>query len=64
MLNTYSLWKYLMILSIVVLGGIYAAPNLYPPDFAIQLSNRDAEIQVSGSDIKEAAAILQKANIN
>jgi len=40
MLNRYPLWKYLLILTVLVLGGIYAAPNLYPDDPAIQLQGR------------------------
>lgn len=41
MLNKYPLWKYLLILFVVVMGGIYALPNLYPPDPAIQISRQD-----------------------
>ncbi|MEY3666714.1 MAG: Protein-export rane protein SecD, partial [Pseudomonadota bacterium] len=32
MLNKFPLWKNLLILFVVVLGGIYSAPNLYPDD--------------------------------
>jgi len=39
MLNKYPLWKNLLILFAVVLAGIYAAPNFYPPDPAIQISH-------------------------
>jgi preprotein translocase subunit SecD len=39
MLNKYPLWKNLLILFTVVLSGIYAAPNFYPPDPAIQISH-------------------------
>ncbi|MGB0360952.1 MAG: hypothetical protein ACPGEF_06065, partial [Endozoicomonas sp.] len=38
MLNRYPLWKYLLILAIVGLGFIYALPNLYPADPAVQVS--------------------------
>ena len=37
-LNRYPLWRYLLILAVVVLGFLYAAPNLYPPDYALQIS--------------------------
>ena len=37
MLNKYPIWKNLLILAAIVLGLIYAAPNLYPPDPAIQV---------------------------
>lgn len=39
MLNRYPLWKYLLILFVLVAGLIYALPNLYPEDPAIQISS-------------------------
>ncbi|HET8790664.1 MAG TPA: protein translocase subunit SecD [Modicisalibacter sp.] len=39
MLNRYPLWKYLLILCVLVAGLIYALPNLYPEDPAIQISS-------------------------
>jgi preprotein translocase subunit SecD len=38
MLNRYPLWKNCLILLILVVAGIYAAPNLYPDDYAVQVS--------------------------
>lgn len=38
MLNKYPLWKNLMIIAILVIGGIYALPNLYGENQAIQIS--------------------------
>ncbi len=38
MLNRYPLWKNLLILGVLVLGVIYAAPNFYPDDYAVQVS--------------------------
>ncbi len=38
MLNKYPLWKNALIILILLIGGIYAAPNLYPDDYAVQLS--------------------------
>jgi preprotein translocase subunit SecD len=37
-LNKYPLWKTLMVLFIVAIGAIYALPNLYPEDPAVQIS--------------------------
>ncbi|MEA2120353.1 protein translocase subunit SecD [Halovibrio sp. HP20-50] len=39
MLNRYPLWKYLLILVVLVVGLIYSLPNLFPADPAIQISN-------------------------
>lgn len=39
MLNKFPFWKNLLILLMVVFSGVYAAPNFYPPDPAIQISH-------------------------
>ncbi|MFP3341263.1 protein translocase subunit SecD [Halomonas sp. SIMBA_159] len=39
MLNRYPLWKYLLILVVLVVGLIYSLPNLFPADPAIQVSD-------------------------
>jgi len=48
-MNRYPLWKYLILIIALVIGGIYAAPNLYGEDPAVQISHRvnlinDAEL--------------------
>ncbi|NOZ37497.1 MAG: protein translocase subunit SecD [Gammaproteobacteria bacterium] len=37
-MNQYPAWKYLLILFTVLLGGIYALPNIYGSDPALQIS--------------------------
>lgn len=43
MINRYPLWKYLLILVIALIGLVYALPNLYGEDPAIQISADRAE---------------------
>ncbi|MGP9634823.1 protein translocase subunit SecD [Halomonas sp. AOP43-A1-21] len=43
MLNRYPLWKYLLILVVLVVGLIYSLPNLFPADPAIQLSSAQGD---------------------
>ncbi|AVI61300.1 protein translocase subunit SecD [Halomonas sp. GFAJ-1] len=43
MLNRYPLWKYLLILVVLVVGLIYALPNLFPADPAIQVSSAQGD---------------------
>ena len=38
-MNQYPLWKYILILLIIVIGTIYALPNLYGQDPAIQVTS-------------------------
>ncbi len=37
-INTYPGWKYAMLAILLILGILYALPNLYPEDFALQVS--------------------------
>ena len=59
MLNKYPLWKSLMVLFVVAIGALYASPNLYGEDPAVQISGlRGVEITASTLDTvkKELAA--------
>lgn len=38
MLNQYSSWKYILLLVVLVVGSLYALPNIYGSDPAIQIS--------------------------
>ncbi len=55
MLNKYPLWKTLLVVIIVAFGALYASPNLYGEDPAVQVSGlRGVEVDVSTLDqIKE-----------
>ncbi|MGA4492697.1 protein translocase subunit SecD [Vreelandella venusta] len=43
MLNRYPLWKYLLILVVLMVGLIYSLPNLFPADPAIQVSDAQGD---------------------
>lgn len=65
MMNQYPAWKYLLLIFILVVGVIYALPNLYGADPALQISgNRNNEVDAAVSDrltsALEAAAIPVK----
>ncbi len=40
MVNYYPPWKYILLILIVLIGLVYAAPNLYGEDPAVQISHR------------------------
>ena len=63
MLNTYPLWKNLAVLLVVVLGITYAMPNIYPPDYALQISVDDVEAQVTEHSLALAVDALTEAGI-
>lgn len=60
-MNRYPLWKYLLILAVILVGLLYALPNLYGEDPAIQISHRDTPVsQALGAQL---SAILNKNHI-
>ncbi len=62
MLNKYPLWKYLLLGFVVLISLLYAAPNLYGEDPAIQVSaTRGAKVELQTLD--EVQDFLKKANI-
>lgn len=63
MLNQYPLWKYLLILLIVGFGFFYAAPNLYAPDPAVQISGESSAMVIDEKALKIASKALTEANI-
>lgn len=63
MLNKYPLWKYLLLGFIVLFTLVYAAPNLYGEDPAVQVSaTRGAKVELSTLD--KVQDILKNANIS
>ncbi len=74
MLNRYPLWKTLMVAFIVAIGALYATPNLYGEDPAVQVSGlRGVEANVTtldtikghltASNIDYASIVLEKGQI-
>jgi len=48
MLNQYPIWKYLLIIVVLVVGAVYAVPNLYGEDPAVQVTSvRGAEVSLA-----------------
>ena len=63
MLNQYSSWKYVLLLVVLAVGSIYALPNLYGSDPAIQISatrNNTIDTEVES----KALEALKNSNIN
>jgi preprotein translocase subunit SecD len=61
--NTYPLWRYLMILAIVTLGILYALPNLFPPDYALQVRSDSSDATMTPMVERIASAALADAGI-
>ncbi|PLW81346.1 protein translocase subunit SecD [Kineobactrum sediminis] len=63
MLNKYPLWKYLLVLSVLVLGLFYAAPNLYAPDPALQITGESSAQVIDERTLARATEALNEAGI-
>ncbi|WP_394193749.1 protein translocase subunit SecD [Pseudoalteromonas atlantica] len=51
MLNKFPLWKYLLVIAVLAMGLLYASPNLYGRDPAIQVSGaKGADVELSTLD--------------
>lgn len=61
-MNRYPLWKYLLILIIVGFGLVFALPNMYGKDPALQISSQTAD-PVSELTKLEVESALEEANI-
>jgi preprotein translocase subunit SecD len=64
MINKYPLWKNLIVLIAITLGVIYSLPNVYPPDYALQVSREDTEISVSPEAFQVVTGTLDEAGIS
>ncbi|WP_145495083.1 protein translocase subunit SecD [Yersinia bercovieri] len=62
MLNRYPLWKYLMLIVVIFVGLLYALPNLYGEDPAVQITGARG-IAASETTLVQVRDVLEKENI-
>lgn len=62
--NRFPIWKNLLVIGIVVVAFLYAAPNLYGDDPAIQIMGANAAIAVDSTTEDKVKESLQSAQIN
>lgn len=58
MLNKYPVWKNLLIIVVLGLGLFYAAPNLYAPDPALQISGQSSTQSLDEATLKRITQAL------
>ncbi|TDX31548.1 preprotein translocase subunit SecD [Modicisalibacter xianhensis] len=63
MLNRYPLWKYLLILIVLVVGLLYALPNLFPEDPAVQISSARSDVSLDERQLERLRSELDEAGI-
>ena len=63
MLNRFPLWKSLLIVVTLLFSAIYAMPNLYPDDFAVQVSGSKQDFKVDDRTLARVTAALDNNQI-
>ena len=54
-MNVFPAWKYTLIGLICLLGAIYAAPNVFQPDPAVQIRSLDSDEAVGAAQRAQVA---------
>ena len=63
-MNRYSLWKYAILLVAVLVGGLYALPNMFGESPAVQVSVAKASLKLDLGTVTRVQEALKAAGIN
>ena len=63
-MNRYPLWKYLLILAVLLAGLIYTLPNFYGESPAVQVSPLRASLKADTALLERVESILKAASLN
>jgi preprotein translocase subunit SecD len=62
-MNRYPVWKYVIILVALVVGGLYALPNFFGESPAVQVSSAKPTVKVDISTLSRVEEVLKTAGI-
>ena len=62
-MNRYPVWKYVIIVIALVVGGLYALPNFFGEAPAVQVSSAKSMFKVDASTLAQVEAALKSASI-
>ena len=62
-MNRYSLWKYAILLVALLIGGLYALPNLFGESPAVQISAAKASLKLELGTVTQVQEALKSAGI-
>jgi preprotein translocase subunit SecD len=63
-MNRYSLWKYAILMVALVIGGLYALPNMFGESPAVQVSVAKASLKLDLGTVTQVQEALKAAGIN
>ncbi len=64
MLNHYPLWKYILIIMIIVVSAFYALPNIYGEDPALQVAASSRNAKITDQTLAQLAQQFEKEGIH
>jgi len=63
MLNHYPLWKYILIIFIIVVGAFYALPNIFGEDPALQVAASGRGVEVNEQTLNRLSKTFEKEGL-
>src|SRR4051812_33399430 len=62
-MNRYPVWKYIVIGAAMLIGLVYALPNIFPEAPAVQVSSSKAAVKIDASLLGTVESALKDAGI-
>lgn len=62
-LNRYSVWQYLVVFAVIAFGLVFALPNIFGEDYAVQITAKGNNI-VDTSTYRKVERLLERENIS
>lgn len=59
----YPAWKYILIAVVLAIAGLYALPNLYPDEPAVQITGASAGTELTSDVLVQSQTLLDKAGL-
>ena len=60
-MNRYSPWKYFLLIAMIVFGILYALPNIYGEDYAVQISTQGGQVLSASVNDQIVSALKEQA---
>ena len=62
-MNRYPLWKYLLVLVVLILGVVYSMPNIFGESPAVQISTAKNSIKLDSALLSQVENVLKQDNL-
>ena len=62
-INVFPLWKNILVATVCLLGALFAAPNVFQPDPAVQIRSLDSDASIGAAQKSRVLAALDKAGV-